>query len=41
MKEVPKACLSCSKSYSTCEFELFCIVKQKIVQEDDTCEDYN
>lgn len=34
-------CLSCSNSGVTENDELFCVVKQEIVQEDGYCEEYN
>lgn len=48
MKECPKDCLSCSNSFSIPSEEsisgvdeLFCIIKQEIVEEDECCEEYN
>ena len=36
-----KDCFSCSQSMSTDEDELFCVLKQETVEENDVCEDYN
>lgn len=36
-----KDCLSCSNSGVTEEDELYCVIKQEIVNEDDVCEEYN
>ena len=48
MKECYKDCLSCSNSFSISSEEaksgtdeLFCIIKQEIVQENNCCEEYN
>lgn len=36
-----KDCLSCANSMSDDEDNLYCVLKQKFVEEDDTCEDHN
>lgn len=41
MREVPKDCMSCVNSHVTDEDKLYCIVHEKIVKDEDTCEDYN
>lgn len=39
--ETKKDCLSCSNSMSTEDDELYCVMKQKIVEEDYVCEEHN
>jgi hypothetical protein len=41
MQEIPKDCLSCANSGINDDDELWCVVKQEVVPENDTCEDYN
>lgn len=35
-----KDCLNCANSGVTDEDELWCVIKQEVVQEDGYCEDY-
>ena len=41
MKEVEKDCFSCGQSMVTEEDELFCMVHQRIVKDNEACEDYS
>jgi hypothetical protein len=41
MKEVPRDCLSCSHSGVTEDDELYCVIHQKIVKDEDVCNEYN
>jgi hypothetical protein len=41
MYEVPKDCMSCSYSGVDDDDELYCALHQKMVKDNDVCEDYN
>lgn len=41
MIELPKDCMSCSHSMVTDDDKLYCLIKNKIVKDEDNCEDYN
>ena len=41
MKDVEHICFYCSNSCVTDDDELFCVKNKKIVDDEDTCEDYN
>ena len=41
MRELLKICLHCGHSGVTDDDELYCPIKEKIVKDDDTCEEYN
>ncbi|MEK3917271.1 hypothetical protein [Paenibacillus sp. FSL H7-0331] len=34
-------CLGCSNSFSTKNDELYCVIKSKLVEEEDVCPEYN
>jgi hypothetical protein len=41
MKELEYICFYCSNSMVTEENELYCVIKEKIIQDEEMCEDYN
>lgn len=41
MKDVEHICIYCGHSMLTEEDELFCVIKQEIVKDEETCEEYN
>ncbi len=40
MKDVEHICFYCGSSRVTKDAELFCVLKQQIVEEEETCEQY-
>ena len=41
MKDVEHICFYCSNSVVTDDDELFCLIKKEIVEDENTCDEYN